>query len=365
VKSHNRLFEKVTGFENLLMAACKAQKAKRFKPATARFNLELEKNLLALQRELRSGRYRHGAYRDFVIHDPKQRLISAAPYRDRVVHHALCNIIEPLFDKTFIFYSYACRRGKGTHAAIKRYSAFAGQCRFVLKCDIQKYFQSIDHDILLAMVSKRIRCHRTMALIEEIVCSRTDNRVAHYFPGDDIFSPHQRSRAIPIGNLTSQFFANVYLNGFDHFVKEQLHRRHYIRYVDDFVVFGDDSRTLYEVRERISDYLAGLRLKLHPRKCRVYRVTDGVTFLGFRIFETHRLLDKRNALRMRRKLIRWQSLYAQGHIDIEYIHPRIQSWIAHAAHADTYRLRERLFGGVAFHRGEAENGAGRLVEQPC
>lgn len=121
MKSHNRLFDKITCFENLLVAACKAQKTKRFKPATAMFNLDLEKNLIKIQRELRDGSYRHRAYRDFIIHDPKRRLISAAPYRDRVVHHALCNVIEPLFDKTFIYDSYACRRGKGTHAAIERF----------------------------------------------------------------------------------------------------------------------------------------------------------------------------------------------------------------------------------------------------
>ncbi|KIX12978.1 RNA-directed DNA polymerase [Dethiosulfatarculus sandiegensis] len=363
MKSHKHLFEKITSFENLLEAARKAQKGKRFKPATARFNLDLEKNLLNIQAELHSGAYRHGSYQNFVIRDPKQRLISAAPYRDRVVHHALCNIIEPLFDKTFIHDSYACRKGKGTHAAMERYSRFARKNRFVLKCDIQKYFQSVDHEILLGMLSKKIRCPPTMALINEIIQSRVDNSIVQYFLGDDLFSPYQRLRGLPIGNLTSQFFGNLYLNGFDHFIKEQLRRHHYVRYVDDFVVFGNNSQELQGVSDCMVAYLSGLRLRLHPKKCRVYRTADGVSFLGFRIFPTHRLLDKGNALRMRRKLKRWQIMYADGDIDSEYIHPRIQSWVAHASYGNTHRLRKRLLEKTVFKRDEAENNVGRLVEQ--
>ena len=364
MKSHKHLFEKIISFDNLLEAARKAQKGKRFKTATARFNLELEKNLLKIQRELREGQYRHGAYHDFMIRDPKQRLISAAPYRDRVVHHALCNVTEPLFDKTFIHDSYACRKGKGTHAAIDRYSAFARKNQFLLKCDLKKYFQSVDHEILLGMLSSKIKCRRTMDLIKTIVRSRVDNSIVHYFPDDDLFTPHQRSRGLPIGNLTSQFFGNLYLNGFDHFVKEELRCRHYIRYVDDFVVFGNNSQELQGMRDCMDAYLSRLRLRLHPGKCRVYRTAEGVKFLGFRIFPTHRLLDKGNALRMRRKLKQWQTMYAEGCIDSEYIHPRIQSWVAHACHGNTYLLRKRVFENAVFKRDEAENGAGWLVEQP-
>jgi retron-type reverse transcriptase len=190
-----------------------------------------------------------------------------------------------------------------------------------------------------------------MALIREIIGSRQDRSAVFYFPGDDIFAPYLRSRAIPIGNLTSQFFANLYLNSFDHFIKEQLRCRFYIRYVDDFVIFGNDSSHLYRILAQVEDYLATLRLRLHPGKCRVYRVTDGVKFLGFRIFPNHRLLDKGNVLRMKRKLKQWQAWYRSGRIDLAYIHPRIQSWIGHAAHGNTYRLREGVLGGAAFQRG--------------
>ncbi len=170
-------------------------------------------------------------------------------------------------------------------------------------------------------------------------------------------------RGIPIGNLTSQFFANVYLDGFDHFVKEQLKCRHYIRYVDDFVAFDNSKTRLSEIKERMEEYLDSIRLKLHKKKCRVYRVKEGIGFLGYRIFPDHRLLNKGNALRMRRRLKKLSRQYGDGKIPIEKIQQSIQSWIGHVRHADTYRLRCRILGGVAFQRGEAIDAAGRLVEQ--
>ena len=188
-------------------------------PRCSRFNLNLENELLGLQRELLEKTYRHGGYRDFFIYDPKRRLISAAPYRDRVVHHALCNIIEPLFERSFIADTYACRKGKGSHAAVDRYSGYARRYRYVPKCDIQKYFQSIDHEILLARISRKIRCPDTLGLIRETIGSRRDFAFPFHFAGDDLFTPLSREKGIPIGNLTSQFFANVFLDGSDHFVR--------------------------------------------------------------------------------------------------------------------------------------------------
>jgi len=362
VKTYNDLFDKITTFDNLLKAAQKAQKGKRFKDACAIFNLNLEKELLRLQRKLKEQSYRHGSYRDFFVYDPKQRLISAAPYRDRVVHHALCNVIEPLFDRSFIDDTYACRKGKGTHAAVNKYSQYARKYRYVLKCDIQKYFQNVDHEILLGIVARKIRCAQTLWLIREIVGSRNDTTLLFYFEGDDLFTPLQRKRGIPIGNLTSQFFANVYLDGFDHFVKETL-RLPYIRYVDDFVAFCNEKKRLQQTKQAMTDFLAFLRLKIHPKKCRVYRVSEGVRFLGYRIYPTHRLLGKDNALRMRRRLKKMSALYQEGQISLTRVHQSIQSWIGHASHADTYRLRSRILGSVVFQRGKARGAAGRFLEQ--
>lgn len=334
-----------------MQAAGKAQRGKRFKPATALFNFHLEKELLGLQRALVEKTYVHGAYREFTIYDPKMRLISAAPYRDRVVHHALCQVIEPIFDRCFIFDTYACRKGKGAHAAVDRYTRFACKNRYVLKCDIRKYFPSVDQEILLAAIGRKIKCRDTHWLIERILRSRRDTGVIQYFPGDDLFTPYQRVRGLPIGNQTSQFFANVYMDGFDHFVKEELRCRYYIRYVDDFVLFDNSKARLKELKERIVCYLDTLRLKLHPRKCRVFRVEEGVGFLGYRIFPDHRRLKKQNVLHFRRKLKKLQYDYAHGRIGGDAVRQSIQSWIAHASHADTYRLRRRLLAGVVFQKG--------------
>jgi retron-type reverse transcriptase len=351
VKTYNHLFERIVSFENLLSAAEKAQKSKRFKPATALFNLNLEKELLGLQKQLVEKTYIHGAYCDFTIYDPKMRLISAAPYRDRVVHHALCNVIEPIFDRSFIYDTYACRKGKGAHAAVDRYTAFARKNRYVLKCDIRKYFPSIDQDILLRIIRRKVRCADTLWLIEQIIRSRADSGAIQYFPGDDLFAPYQRVRGLAIGNLTSQFFANVYLDGFDHFVKETLGCRHYIRYVDDFVLFDASKARLNELKAQIIGYLDTLRLTLHPRKCRVYRVDEGVCFLGYRMYPDHRLLKKQNVLHFRRKLKKMQNDYCHGRIGAAAVKQSIQSWIAHAEHADTYRIRRRIFAGMVFQKG--------------
>lgn len=351
MKSYNNLFGRITSFENLLLAARKAQRGKRFKAATAIFNLNLEKELLRLQEKLVNDTYHHGGYYDFLIYDPKQRLISAAPYRDRVVHHALCNVIEPLLDKSFIFDTYACRKNKGTHAAVDRYQAFARKNRYVLKCDIRKYFASIDHEILLAMIARKIRCLKTQGLIRKIVGSRLDPSQTTYFPGDDLFTPITRKKGIPIGNLTSQFFANLYLDGFDHFIKETLGCRHYIRYVDDWVVLDNSKERLNDIKAQAIQYLEGLRLALHPKKNRVHRVCDGILFLGYRIFPSHRLLAKSNVLGMRRRLKKMELLYRDGKISLASVHQRIQSWIGHAGHADTWRLRQTLLAGVVFSRG--------------
>ncbi len=363
MKRHGNLYHQITSFENLLIASRKARKGKRFKDQTSRFELNLEKELLQLQQKLTAKTYKHGGYRDFFIFDPKMRLISTAPYRDRVVHHALCNIIEPIFDRTFIFDSYACRKDKGTHKAMDRYTEFARKNTYVLKCDIRKYFQSIDHEILFGAVSRKIKCPETLWLIREIIMTRKDKSVIHYFPGDDLFTPVERPKGIPIGNLTSQFFANVFLDGFDHFVKENLKCRCYVRYVDDFVVFNNDKNQLHEVKSQIEDYLKSLRLIIHRKKCRVYRVTDGAAFLGCRIFPTHRLLNKQNVLGMRRRLKKMTQQYQNGEISLKKINQRIQSWIGHAKHADTWHLRERVFSGVAFQRGEAKNASRGFLEQ--
>jgi retron-type reverse transcriptase len=352
MKPEFHLYEHVSAFENILLASRKARLGKRSNTDVASFEVNLERELCKLRRELRAGTYTPGPYTTFHVYEPKKRMISAAPYRDRVVHHALCNIIQPIIEKTFIHDSYANRVGKGTHKAIIRLQRFSRANTFVLKCDIRKFFPSIDHAILKQEIRKFIGCEETLWLIDTIIDhSNEQEPVLDYFWGDTLFTPIERRKGLPIGNLTSQFFANVHLNPLDHFVKENLRCRYYLRYVDDFVVLENDLHVLREVRTEIDQFLDGLRLRMHERKSRVHRVTEGVGYLGQRVFATHRRLRPENVHRMRRRLRKLQAELACGCIDLRTVSQSISSWIGHAMWADTHGLRRALLGEVAFVKG--------------
>jgi len=209
------------------------------------FNYDREAALLDLQASLRNQTYCPGAYRTFELVEPKRRLISAAPYRDRVVHHALCQIIVPLVEPSFIYDSYANRVGKGSHRGLDRFVRFARSSRYVLQCDLQQYFPSIDHALLKTVIRGKIKCKETLWLIDTLIDNSNEQPPAvFHFPGDDLLSPLSRRRGLPIGNLTSQFFANWFLNPFDQFVKNTLRVKRYVRYVDDFALFSDDRAVL-------------------------------------------------------------------------------------------------------------------------
>ncbi len=333
----------------MLEAEEKARKGKAKKSVISRFEMDLEKNLWRLYEELSNRTYQPGPYYEFTIYDYKERKISAAPFRDRVVHHALCNIIEPLFDKMFIFDNYANRREKGTHKAVNRYTEFAKKNRYVLKCDLRKYFPSIDPEILKAMLAKKIRDEGTLWLLNVIIDnSNPQVPINEYFPGDDLFMPFERRRGLPIGNLTSQFLANAYLNEFDHFIKEVLLCLYYIRYVDDFVIFGNDKEWLWYIRKEIIKYLNRLRLILHPKKCTVYPVHVGVDFLGYRVFPTHRYLRQQNGFRFQRKLRHLKKAYNASMEERKSARESVQAWVAHASHANTFGLQTALLKETPF-----------------
>jgi len=224
----------MVAFYNLLKAADKAQRGKRFRADVARFHYNLERELWQLHGELVAKTYTPGTYHSFVIHEPKPRLISAAPYRDRVVHHALTGTLEPIFERTFVFDSYACRKFKGTHAAVARAQHYARRFPYVLKADIRKFFPSIDHQILKTLVARKIKDPDVLWLVGTIIDgSNPQEPVTMWFPGDDLLTPSERRRGLPIGNQTSQFFANAYLDPLDHFLKDESGVKGYVRYVDD------------------------------------------------------------------------------------------------------------------------------------
>jgi len=351
MKRYGNLWYQIIAFENLLNAARQAQRGKRFRHNVLTFNYNLETELFQLNTELAQKTYQPGTYKTFEIVEPKRRLISAAPYRDRVVHHALCNIIVPIFERTFIADSYANRVGFGTHRALRRFTQFARSQRYVLQCDIRQYFPSIDHAILKTQLRRKLKCKDTLWLIDTIIDnSNEQDPVVYHFPGDLLLTPLQRRRGLPIGNLTSQFFANVYLNGLDHFIKEQLKIKNYVRYVDDFALFSDDHQKLTLVRSAIEDYLAGIRLKIHPIKSQLFETKQGANFLGFRILPNQIRVRTENLRRARRRLRRLQTDYNQGKISAQEVYQSLQSWVAHLEQGDTWRLREKIFADLVFSR---------------
>ena len=354
MKRTGNLWPSITSFENLAAAAHAAAAGKRRRPDVAAFNLNLEGELLQLRRELERGTYLPGPYHSFRIEDPKPRHISAAPFRDRVVHNAFTRIVEPIFEKRFSNNSFACRKGFGTHRALERAKEAARRYSYVLKCDIRKYFASIDHRILKDLLAKALKCRPTLDLAARIIDgSNEQESVVAYYPGDDLFTPFERRRGLPLGNQTSQFFANVYLDPLDQVMVREMRSGAYIRYVDDFVVFENSKERLREILAAIRSFLAPLRLDLHPGKSRIHRTADGVTFLGWRVFPDRTRLDSGNIRRFRARMRGLQSDYAVGEVTLGEVRQRVQAWIAHAAQGNTRMLREGLLARFAFTEGRA------------
>lgn len=344
-KSFSHLYPQVVSLENLIVAYQQAARGKRRQPVVAAFTFDLEANLCALQGELAAQSYRPGGYYSFYIRDPKRRLVSAAPFRDRIVHHALCRVIEPLFERTFIGDSYANRLGKGTHCALDRAQALAQQYPYVLQCDLRQFFPSIDHAILCQILARKLADPQLLWLVDQILAGGAgvlDEVYAMvYFRGDDLFAIN-RPRGLPIGNLTSQFWANVYLNELDQFVLRVLHCSGYLRYVDDFLLFAESKAELWRWKAALGEQLATLRLTMHQQASTVYPVTNGIPFLGFRIYPTHRRLKRRNGVAFARRLRRLYQAVAKKELALRDLHTHVRGWVAHARHGDTWRLRYSL-----------------------
>ena len=334
------LQEQLQEWGNINLAYQNASRGKRGRGATAAFEMLLADNLLELQNQLNEQTYQPGGYTSFYIHEPKKRLISAAPFRDRVVHHALCNVTVPYFEKLFILDSYANQKGKGTHRALDRCTQFARRFKYVLPCDVKQFFPSIDHAVLRETLAKMLPDESVMWLAERILASGqgvlSEEYEMVYFRNDDLFSS-QRPRGLPIGNLTSQWWANCYLNPFDQFVKRELGCRGYLRYVDDFLLFSDSKRELMNWREEILERVGMFRLTLHEGSAFPKPITEGIPFLGFQIFPDHRRLKPRKGYAFRRKFTHLVKCASR-----EKINTTLLGWINHVRRGDTFGLRNYL-----------------------
>ena len=340
MKRYKQLWGQVTSLENLMEAACAALRGKRSKASGAAFFAHWETEVVKLEREFREGIYEPGAYHYFKISEPKQREIAAAPFRDRVVHHALVRVLEPLFEPRFIEDSYACRKGRGNHAGMRRALHFSQKYSKVLKCDIRRYFPSIRHDLMLEKIARVVGDEKVMALIRQILGSHVQ-KVENVWPlGGDLFDVREMRYGLPIGNLTSQFFANIFLDGFDHFVKQDLRVKGYVRYVDDFLLFGESRKNLGEIGRRCREYLTGQGLEIHPDKYRMCSTEDGVDFCGFVVRADGRVkIRGAGVRRFQRRVKRLRHEAGRGVIEWADVGSSVKAWAAHADHAQSWRLR--------------------------
>jgi RNA-directed DNA polymerase len=331
------LWNSLCGYDNLYLAYKKARKHKTTKSYVVKFEKNLKDNLLLLRTELLLHCYSPKPLVNFTIRDPKTRKISKSDFRDRVIHHALCNVIEPIFEKLFIYDSYANRIGKGALKAVERFDYFKRKVSrnntvscYVLKADIRKYFDTVHHTVLLNTIKKKIKDPKIIWLILKIVNNCNSS-----------------NKGMPLGNLTSQFFANVYLNELDQFVKHKLKVKYYIRYVDDFVILHQSKDRLEDYRAVINTFLQNnLAIQLHPDKSKIIQLKNKFTFLGFRMFYYHRLLKKQNVKKMKRKSEYLTEMFSNGNLDYDSVYDFFEGWLAYAKNANTYKLRRKIAEGI-------------------
>jgi retron-type reverse transcriptase len=356
-KRYLDLYQTISSPLNLWFAYRQAAKGKRYKPSAAHFEYELEKNLISLHEELKKESYQPGEYHNFYIHKPKRRLISAAPFRDRVVHHALMNVIEPLFERQFIFDSYANRKGRGIHKALDRSTYFLRRYPYVMHMDVRQFFPSIDHEILTGILSRKIEDKHVIGLVKKIISSGTgvqsDEYKMVYFPGDNLLSAN-RPRGLPIGNLTSQHWANVYLNQLDQYAKRVLKCRAYIRYVDDMLLFAQDKFTLHHWRDEIITFLQNLRLTIHEAKAQPRPTKTGISFLGFQVFPTHRRIRRQNGYAFQHRLKQMLLDVQSGTLTQKEFSIRLVSWLNHASYGDTWGLKRSILMRSGIYGGQNE-----------
>lgn len=323
-------FQDIISLENLLAAWQEFVKGKRGRVDTQSFERCLMSNLISLHHDLTTHSYHHGPYQDFFISDPKPRHIHKASVKDRVLHHAIYRKLYPFFDRTFIADSYSCRGKKGTHKALNRFRDFARQVSWVLKMDITKFFASIDQHILLGILDTYIPDQNILWLLKEVITS---------------FHSTKPGTGLPLGNLTSQLFVNIYMNEFDQWVKHKLKAKHYIRYADDFVLLDNNKLWLKQQIQPIRLFLHDcLHLELHPHKISLKTIASGIDFLGWMHFPDHRVLRTATKKRMFKRI--------QKHPTPE----TVQSYVGMLGHGNTHKLRREVLHFLAAGDGGGKGG---------
>ena len=343
MRKYYNLYKELCSYDNLVSAFVKARKGKSKKDYVVNFESDLIKNLKILQEDLINKKYTPSPLKKFIVRDPKTRTIHSSIFRDRIVHHAIINILNPIYEKIFIYDSFASRKNKGTHNAVNRFESFVRKVSlngrlvrnnfnnnsikgYTLKADFKHYFDTVNHSVLINILKKKIDDEDLIWLIKKVLGNfETSNGIG-----------------MPLGNYTSQFFANVYLNELDYYIKHILKARFYIRYVDDFVILHKDKRVLGYYLKHINNFLPCLKIKLHPDKTEIHALRNGITFMGYRVFYHYKLLRKRNIKYFVRKLEKNISLHNNQQISEDQLESRINGWLGYAKFGNTFNFRKKL-----------------------
>lgn len=333
---------KFISIDNLFQAWAEFRKGKGKRKDVRVFERNLEDNLFSLYQNLRDKSYRHGGYKSFYVQDPKQRHIHKAEVKDRVIHHLLYKFLYWLFNPVFIYDSYSCRLGKGTHKGVDKLvkllrKASKNNTRMVwaLKCDIKKFFHTVDHGILTNLLQKRVKDKNILRLLTEVI--------------DSFHSEFERGKGIPLGNLTSQIFANIYLDELDQFVKHRLKAKYYLRYTNDFLILNPDREELFKYVDILKQFLKdNLQLELHPKKIIIRKHTQGIDFLGYIIFPYYRLPRTKTKRRMIKRLKMKIAELRTGRISEESFIQTTQSYLGFLSHTNSYYLAQRIKNQVWF-----------------
>ena len=322
------LWPLITDMDNIRRAFHRAALHKSKHKGVIKTTENLEERLEAIHLSLVNKTFKTSAYWEKTVHEPKKRTIYVLPfYPDRIVQHALMSLVTPIWDRLFIYDSYACRDKKGIHSGSLRAMEFVRRNKYVLKCDISKFYPSVDHDILMEIIKRKIKCPDTLWLIEDIVRS---------FPG---------GKNVPIGNYTSQWFGNLYMNEADQLIKHDLQKKYgridYIRYCDDFCLFHNDKSILKKCRDELRIFLDE-KLKLKFSKCDIFPISQGVDFLGYRHFVKYKLLRKSTTKRVRKRLAALPYLYEKKKLTFEQFRSSVASTYGWMKHANTHNLSVKI-----------------------
>jgi RNA-directed DNA polymerase len=348
------LEDPVVSRSHLAALAVRAAKGKRRSRDVARFLVDVDREADALAREIRERTYQPGKGRAFRIQDPKPRCIFALPFRDRVAQHLLIDVTLPAIERSLAPQTFACRTGMGTHRCLRRAVELSLAKEHVLRVDVTRFFPSIDHAILRRLLDRTTPPAWRWLRNRFLDAPSAVERVAYHFPGDDLFTPHTRPHGIPIGSLTSQIWANVYLAPVDHLIASHLGIGTFVRYCDDVLVFDSDPARLRDALARIRARAEQLRLRLHPTKTRLHRTTDPVSFLGFVLQRrgggVSVRLRRENVVRMRARMQATTVLYAAGAVGPDEVASRLLAWMAHARHGQTRALIAAELGRLSWTR---------------